>query len=62
MRVDHSKPVRRSVYDGQDRLGDFQLHGTEVVARDRYGKILGIYATMAEAIDAIAKATPNTEQ
>ena len=57
MRVDtHRSSPRRSIYDGQTRLGDFQQHGTEVVARNRFGEPIGVFNTVNEAIDAIAKA------
>jgi len=54
-RTDKTTP-RRALYDGQDRLGDFEQRGTEIVARDRHGKILGVFDSVIEATDAIAKA------
>ena len=51
------KPVpRRSIYDGTDRLGDFEQRGAGIVARDRHGKILGTYDTVGEATAAVVKA------
>jgi hypothetical protein len=49
---------RRSVYDrgAAERLGDFQESDDGVIARDRQGKIIGIFPTQTEAINAVAKA------
>jgi hypothetical protein len=54
MRSDTPKSMRRSVYDGQDRGGDFeQRDDGQYVARDRRGKALGTYDTAHEAIQAV---------
>jgi len=45
---------RGSVYDGQDRLGDFQQHDDVFVARNRCGKTIGVFPTAIEAINAVA--------
>lgn len=47
---------RRSVYSGQERLGDFQLQGSEYVARDRRGVVIGTFRTAVEAANAISDA------
>jgi hypothetical protein len=60
MRVDkgnnsqNTVSVRRSVYDGQERIGDFQQCDTGVTARGKRGEVLGVFATEADAINAIA--------
>jgi hypothetical protein len=42
---------RRSVYDGQDRVGDIQQHSAhEFVARDRRGNVIGTFLTQREAM------------
>jgi hypothetical protein len=48
--------ARRSIYDGQERLGDIQQRGDDFVARDRSGKVLGAFDSVRDAIDAVGKA------
>jgi hypothetical protein len=50
------KTVIRSVYSGQDRLGDIQQVDDEFVARDRRGKVIGRFNTAIEATRAIGEA------
>jgi hypothetical protein len=47
--------ARRSIYDGQERLGDIQQRGDDFVARDRFGKVLGAFDGAHEAIAAVLK-------
>lgn len=53
---DRAPAPRRSVYDGQDRLGDFQQCADGFVARDRQSRIIGTFPTATAAIDAVAAA------
>ena len=48
--------ARRSVYSGQERLGDVEQRGRDFIARDRRGKSIGTFDTMIEAVNAIGKA------
>jgi len=48
--------TRRSIYSGQDRLGDVEHRDAEFIARDRRGKPIGVFDTMLEAANAVAKA------
>lgn len=47
---------RRSIYDGQDRLGDVEQLDGEYIARDRRGNSLGRFDSALEAANAISKA------
>jgi len=40
---------RRSVYDGQSRCGDIQQQTDGFLARDRQGRELGVFGSLAEA-------------
>jgi hypothetical protein len=52
-----TEAARRAVYDGQERLGEYQQVGpNEYLALDRLGRRIGIYDTAIEATNAIAKA------
>jgi hypothetical protein len=50
--------TRRAIYDGRERLGDFEKRGTEFVARDRRGQTIGLFDTAIDAINAVAKVAP----
>jgi hypothetical protein len=47
--------ARRSIYDGQERLGDIQQSGGEFVARDRSGQVIGRYDSAADAINVVCE-------
>ena len=52
MRVNFDQPTifpRRSVYDGQERIGDVQQRDDGYLARGRQGVELGVFATLNEA-------------
>jgi hypothetical protein len=57
--VSRNQPVdpsaRRSIYDGQERLGDIQQSGGEFVARDRSGQVIGRYDSAADAINVVCE-------
>jgi hypothetical protein len=47
---------RRSVYDGQDRIGDIQERANEFVARDRQGNVIGVFSSLPVAATACWRA------
>jgi hypothetical protein len=49
-------PPRRSVYLGQSRVGDIQQQDREYLARDRQGRPLGLFSSLAAAANAISSA------
>jgi hypothetical protein len=50
--------LRRSVYDGAERLGHIVKYKTEVTAFDRLGRPIGVFDTILEAVAAIRRGAP----
>jgi hypothetical protein len=47
--------TRQSVYDGQERLGDVEQRDADFIARDRRGRVIGVFDSESVAVDAIER-------
>jgi hypothetical protein len=55
-RVEPTPKTQFAVYDGStERAGSFRHDGDSFTAFDRRGRVIGVFATQSEAVDAIER-------